>query len=107
MASPPPADPSALVALVLDALRKILQQRGQPRDDMTPATRLLGPGAVVDSLGLVTLIVDLEQRIEDEFGATLTLASERAMSRSHSPFQSVQTIVDHVHRLLTDADPRA
>lgn len=100
-------DPVTLESLVLDALREVLRQRGQASHDLTPATRLLGEGAVVDSLGLVTLIVDLEQRIEDEFGVVLTLASERAMSRSSSPFRSVQSIVEYVHRLLTDTDARA
>ena len=39
-----------------------------------------GPESSLDSLGLVTLIVEIEQNIEDEFGVEITIADEQAMS---------------------------
>ena len=61
---------------------------------------LLGAAGGLDSFGLVNLVVALEQQIEDEFGVTLTLADERAMSHRRSPFRSVNTLRDYVAELL-------
>ena len=63
---------------------------------------LLGQGGGLDSFGLVNLVVALEQRIEDEFHVTLTLADERAMSRSRSPFRTVRSLHEYVEKLLND-----
>jgi acyl carrier protein len=86
---------------------EILTQRGTRGDRANLETRLVGKGSVLDSLGLVTLIVDLEQRIEEEFGESLTLANERAMSQVSSPFKSVGSLADHVHGLLLEARANA
>ena len=56
----------------------------------------------LDSFGLVNLIVALEQRVEDEFGVSLTLADEKAMSTSRSPFRTVSTLREYVQKLLKD-----
>jgi len=61
---------------------------------------LLGAAGGLDSFGLVNLVVALEQRIEDEFGVTLTLADEKAMSHRRSPFRTVPTLRDYVVDLL-------
>jgi hypothetical protein len=66
------------------------------------ATRLVGERAVLSSLALVSLIVEVEQTIEDEWGVALTLADERALSQQHSPFRSVGTLADWVDRLLAE-----
>lgn len=51
----------------------------------TPDTPILGDGSTPDSLQAVSLIVGVEKRVQEVYGVTLTLASERAMSRSQSP----------------------
>ena len=69
---------------------------------ITAQTRLIGRDAVLDSMGLVSLIVDIEQRLENEFGVALVLADERAMSQKHSPFRSVQTLSDYIYQLTQE-----
>ena len=64
---------------------------------------LLGAAGGLDSFGLVNLVVALEQRIEDEFGVSLTLADEKAMSHRRSPFRTVPTLRDYVAELLKQA----
>lgn len=66
-------------------------------------TVLFGAGAALDSMGLVNLIVMTEQRVEEEFGAVVSLADERAMSQQHSPFRDVRTFIGHIERVLQDA----
>ncbi len=65
-------------------------------------TVLFGRSGVLDSLGLVNLIVAAEEKIEEEFGSTITIADERAMSQKNSPFRTIGTLVDYVSSLLEE-----
>lgn len=66
---------------------------------------LFGAGGVLDSLGLVNFLADLEYRIAQEFGREVVLASERAMSRSRSPFRDVDALTVYVVELLNEPAP--
>lgn len=57
---------------------------------------LYGLTGVLDSLGLVTLIVAIEQAVEDELGLVISLADERAMSQKNSPFRTIGTLADYI-----------
>lgn len=70
--------------------------------EITEETRLLGQGTGLDSLGLVTLIVDLEQQLDDEYDVDIVLASEKAMSQKNSPFRSVGTLTDYIWKLAQE-----
>ena len=63
-------------------------------------TVLFGENGKLDSLGLINLVVAVEQNIEDEFDVTITLADERAMSQETSPFRTVGTLTDYIEMLL-------
>lgn len=96
-------DRGAVATMVLASLRDVLTSSGMELPaDLGEATRLVGQQAVVDSIGMVTLVVDLEQRIESEYGAVIVLANDRAMSMRNSPFRTVETLTDHVCSLLAE-----
>jgi D-alanine--poly(phosphoribitol) ligase subunit 2 len=61
---------------------------------------LLGPGGVVDSLGLVRFIVIVERCVEDDFQAAVSLTDEKALSERNSPFRSVGALVAYVTSCL-------
>jgi acyl carrier protein len=63
------------------------------------ATRLFGGDAGLDSIDLVSLVVSIEEAIEDEFGISIVLADEKAMSRRVSPFASVGLLVEYIEEL--------
>lgn len=63
---------------------------------------VFGPGSELDSLGLVNFLADLEYRIAEEFGREVVLASERAMSRSRSPFRDVDALTAYAAELLNE-----
>jgi acyl carrier protein len=69
-------------------------------------TKLLGGGGVVDSLGLVSLIVSLEQAIDDEWHVNLSLADERAMSQTRSPYRTVGSLAEYVTGLIVEEKRR-
>ena len=63
---------------------------------------IYGDNSQLDSLALVSLIVAVEQNIEDEFGISITLADERAMSQENSPFRTVSSLADYIEALLKE-----
>ena len=65
-------------------------------------TVLFGKDGQLDSLGLVNLLVIVEQNIEDEFDVSITIADERAMSQKHSPFRTIGTVADYINMLLKE-----
>ena len=50
--------------------------------------------------GLVNLVVELEELIQDDYGITITLADEKAMSRRTSPFSRVKYLIDYIKEKL-------
>ncbi|HEV7266444.1 MAG TPA: hypothetical protein VGN83_16210 [Falsiroseomonas sp.] len=54
----------------------------------------------IDSLSLVLLLGSLEARINQEFGANILIASEKAMSMRNSPFRSVGSLANFVESEL-------
>lgn len=62
--------------------------------------RLIGKAGGLDSLEFVNFIVLLEQRVAEEFGAAVTLADERALSREKSPFSTIGRLTDYLTELL-------
>jgi acyl carrier protein len=63
-------------------------------------TRLFGGGAPLDSLSLVSLIVEIEEKIEDNFDISIILADEKAMSRRTSPFSKISFLVEYIDELI-------
>ena len=93
-------------AVVVEQIRQAVQaaceQAGEPLplEHLTEDTRLFGAKGVLDSMGLTTVIVDVEQTLNDRFGLALTLADERAMSQKNSPFRSIQSLADYILTLV-------
>ena len=71
---------------------------------LTPDSQLYGKGGVLDSLGLVRLIAELEEEICEKTNKDITLADEKAMSQKSSPFRSVASLSDYILNLLQQED---
>ena len=67
-----------------------------------PEAPIFGPGSPLDSLGLVSLLMDIEDGLA-QLGISLTLSDARAMSRKRSPFRDVPELVTYMTELLRDA----
>ncbi len=90
----------SLEYLILEALRGLDRGDGVETAILDGDTPLFGSEGVLDSLGLVSLIVAVEQGIEDRFGMGVTLADEKALSQRHSPYRTVRTLADYAGRAL-------
>lgn len=68
---------------------------------------LFGRTSRLDSLGLVNLIVAIEEAIQEKFATAISIADERALSQQDSPFRTVETLANYICLLLqgeTDSD---
>ena len=84
----------------VDDLNEVLE----PEEQLTKSAdvALIGQDARLDSLGLVNLIVLVEEKIQQQFGVGITLVDERAMSQSKSPFRTLGTLAEFVQEQLVD-----
>jgi acyl carrier protein len=90
-------EPDAALAIVVASLREVIAQSGAPAlEAINGDTVLVGKDAVLDSLGVVSLIVEIEQRLEAEHSVSVTLANDKAMSQRNSPFRTVAVLSEHV-----------
>ena len=88
--------------VVLDALR--LANRSRPPQQqlaVTPDATLYGSGSQLDSLGLVAFVLDVEDGLR-ALGHDLSLTDASALSRRHSPFRTVPTLVNFILEQLGD-----
>ena len=64
---------------------------------------LYGNEGSMDSIALVSLVVSVEQNIEEQFGLSIILASEKAMSQRNSPFLTVGSLAKFSESLIQEA----
>jgi acyl carrier protein len=91
------------VDLVLASLSEVLAFNGDtPAGELGEGTVLVGDNAALDSLGVVALIVEVEQRLEIHHAISVTLANDRAMSQRNSPFRTVGALSDYILATLKE-----
>jgi hypothetical protein len=85
------------VGEIYGVIRRINEFR-DPQDQIACAedSVLFGPGGHLDSLGLVSLVLDVEEAIDARAGLQLVLADERAMAQRRNPFRDVRSLAEHV-----------
>ena len=62
---------------------------------------LYGSTGKLESLDFVTLIMEVEEKINAEFGTDITIADENLLSKEKSPFSTLGTLIDYLNELLT------
>ena len=90
-----------VIEIIQAALRNLNDEL--PADKRVPIaadTPLFGPDATLDSLSLVSVIVDVEAGVADGFSRPVSLTDDEAMGQPVSPFSSVATLADYVVKLL-------
>lgn len=100
-------DRTALSALVIETLRNFGLPPAQQSVAMTEETILFGPGGLLDSVALVSFILDVEEAIRVSCGISITLADERAMSQTRSPFRRVSSLADYAAQLVAEQQKKS
>ncbi len=89
--------------IIIESLKEYNQEKESTKlHNPTSKTRLYGEESIFDSMGLVYLITDIEEKISDEFSKNIVLADEKAMSQKTSPFKDVETLAKYIQNLLEE-----
>lgn len=90
-------DKAKIVDLLLTVLKSSLDEI-DGRVDLAEGEniKLFGGEGLLDSIGLVSYIVEVEEKLEDEFGVSVVLANEKAMSRRTSPFARISYLAEFI-----------
>lgn len=95
-----------LTNLIINSVREFAQISDKWQqadlDAVNESTRLFGSSGLLDSLGLVSVLMDIEQQVGDIAGVNITIADERAMSQERSPFRTIGSLTDYVMSLLSE-----
>ena len=95
---------AAVIEIIYRALRSLNEELGEDkRVSLATDTKLFGPAASLDSLSLVSVIVDVESGVADELGVPVSLTDDKAMNEPVSPFSDVDTLADYVVKQLSQA----
>jgi hypothetical protein len=70
--------------------------------NVSSETMLFGRGSSIDSMSLVSVIVDLETYFLDEHNREVSLTDDRAMTREISPFDNVKNLVDYLYEIINE-----
>ena len=87
------------IKLICSVYKELVPPEDLPAT-VNETTRLFG--GALDSVGLVSLIVELEQQIADRAEASITIADDRAMSQKRSPFRTIGSLGDYVQGLMME-----
>lgn len=91
-----------ILDLVLETVRAYrLAMNAGDETAIEPETSLFGPGGTLDSIGLVSVVIELEQKLSDLSGRDVSLMNDRAMSRSHNPFRTPRALAEYAHGQLS------
>lgn len=98
-----------LVSQMLKLLNETLVEHslGETTEAATAATPLIGPQAVLTSMGVVSLVTDIELMLAERYQVEVTLVSEQALSRRRSPFRNLDALADYTLELVGAPTPPA
>jgi acyl carrier protein len=90
----------AVLAIVFKAIQRTNESR-PPSEQISCAEDAPLYGGGLDSIGLVSVIMDVEEAVAAGSGKSIVLADERAMSRKRNPFRTAAALADYVLERLT------
>ena len=91
---------------IMDIVIKCVEEYFDSQDISESAkkdTGLFGNKSMLDSVGLVSVIVDIESIFLDE-DIEISLTSEKAMSRRYSPFRTISTLAEFIKEQIEGKD---
>lgn len=87
--------------IIITSLQEFNEELQEPMlEQPTLTTKLFGGDGALDSLALVSLIADVEEKISISYGKDIVLADEKAMSQKVSPFRTVESLANYIQKLL-------
>ena len=88
--------PGAIEAIIATALATIAPEVR----NVGPATRLMGSGAVVDSIGFISLLVSIEHLLPAGVDLASSYMEQPEGDEAGNPFYAVGSLTSHIHTLV-------
>jgi acyl carrier protein len=96
-------DTEKVEKLIFDILHTMNEEMPDDRQIVISSDSVLfGENPQIDSLSLVSLVVDLETTLNSDYNLDISLTDDRAMTRTVSPFQTVKTLRDYIVELISE-----
>ena len=87
--------------VIINAFRDYLETQ-DIEGEVNSDTILFGSESMVDSMGLVNVVIEVESYFQGQ-GYGISLTSEEAMDLASSPFRTVSTLTDFIVELIDKA----
>ena len=99
-------DDNFVYQMTIQCIHEIISENdeleGISVNELNEKTNLLGEDAILDSLGLVSAIVNIEQALKAEFEIDITIADERALMQKNSPFKTIGRLSEYIESLIKE-----
>ena len=90
-------------SIIIETIRDLIPKQGlELPDGLSNDTYLFGEGGILDSMGLVSLVIAVEEAIFDNLGKQVTLADEKAMSQTNSPYRTVASLAEYARSQIQE-----
>ena len=97
-----PLSDAEIQGIVLNAMQTANLARAEDEQlIVTPTAVLFGPDSPLDSLGLLSLLLDVEEELHTA-GYPVMLSDDRAMSQRRSPFRTVASLVEYIGTIVRE-----
>lgn len=94
-------DEDKSIKMIIEALNDLIDEDTEDEKKLTILnanrdTRLFGSNGILDSMDVVILLSDLEERLDEEYDVAISLANDSIMSKARSPFRTVKSLSKYV-----------
>jgi acyl carrier protein len=90
-----------LTSMIVTTTRELSAEQGiEIAPTLNADTRLFGEGGLLDSMALVSLVIAVEQAVEEKYGTPVALADEKALSQRSSPYRTIGTLAAYAAQEL-------
>lgn len=98
-----PIQKDEALGIVFRALENLNEELDdESKVEISPRTCLFGADAAIDSLSLVSVIVDVEQEASERLGFPVSLTDDRALDQQVSPFTDPEHLADYIVTLANE-----
>lgn len=89
--------------IIKNSLKSVLEENGIKNVSINDETEIFGSKSIIDSLQLINLIVKLEDEVFERTKKEIIVVDDAAIIVGDSPFKSVQSLSEFVHKKVESA----
>lgn len=89
---------NAIIEIIFTSIKEV--NENQPSDNRLKLKKdefLVSDKSKIDSLGLITLLVNIEDKINKTYNVDLNLLEENFISDEKTPFQTIDNLAEWLH----------